>query len=348
MTFHTATHTATHSSTSLDAVVRSVVGEDHLPECPHARAGGVENCDWCRWAVVTPEMTTLVDVGNDARQLVRSDVIATVPGVVAAARLFDLFAGVDIADVDVASARGMTARIRGDTERRLESLRRRVRDVTVSAGPIDRLCQRTAGALATASLQSGADTALVESLPLTVREGLDELARTVSGGVQLASLLPVVEHLHWSGMPELASQPEWQRRPKPGSDHLVRQRQLAASGVQAGSLEALVLESVLDRCTELLLDVGAGLAEATRPLVYARPIADRPFGGRLRRTLWRVLPVDWHLTLVDSGLATCWNTTEINGVRSCTVPWVVDVAARALRERGFGSALYREPPEILC
>ena len=224
----------TETRTRVDDRVRSLLGDDHLPECPHARGCDVDDCDWCRWAVVTPEMTTLLDVGTDARRLARSDVLATVPGVVAAAQLFDLFDGVDIAGVDVASARQTTALVRDDTSRHLDDLDRQVRDATRPGGPVDERCRRTAGAIAAASLQAGNDPALVASLPPPVRACLDELARSVSGGVQLSSVLPVVEHLHWRGMPELASQPEWSRRPNPGADHLVRQRQLSASGVQTG------------------------------------------------------------------------------------------------------------------
>jgi hypothetical protein len=336
----------TETRTRVDDRVRSLLGDDHLPECPHARGCDVDDCDWCRWAVVTPEMTTLLDVGSDARRLARSDVLATVPGVVAAAQLFDLFDGVDIAGVDVASARQMTALVRNDTSRHLDDLDRQVRDATRPGGPVDNRCRRTAGAIAAASLLSGTNSALVAALPPPVRACLDELAQSVSGGVQLSSVLPVIEHLHWRGMPELASQPEWSRRPNPGADHLVRQRQLSASGVQTGSLEALVLESVLDRYTEMLLDVGTSLAAAAKPLVYRRPTTDRPFDSRLRKTLWRVLPIDWHVTLVDTGRAACWDTEVASGVRSTMVPWVVDLAARALRGFGFGSALFHELPTI--
>jgi len=334
------------TTTRLDDAIRSLVGVDHLPECPHARRCVVDDCDWCRWAVVTPEMTTLLDLGTDARRLARSDVLDTVPGVVAAVQLFDLFGDVDIAGVGVASARQMTARVRDATSRHLDDLDGVVRDATRPGGPVDERCRRTAGAIAAASLQSGADPALVASLPPAVRASLDELARSVSGGVQLSSLLPVIEHQHWRGMPDLVSQPEWSRRPKPGADGVIRQRQLDASGVQAGSLEALVLESVLDRYTEMLLDVGTSLAEAVKPVVYRRPTADRPFDRRLRATLWRVLPIDWHLTLVDTGRAACWDTGQAGGARSTMVPWVVDVAAGALRMRGFGSALFHESPVV--
>lgn len=336
----------TPTSTRLADEVRALVGVDHLPECPHSCRGEVDDCDWCRWAVVTSEMTTLLDVGTDARRMARSDVLSTVPGVVAAARLFDLFDEVDLAGVDVESARQLTAKVRDATARHLDDLDRKVRDATRPGGPVDERCRRTAGAIAAASLQSGPDSALVASLPAQARASLDELARSVSGGVQLSSLLPVIEHQHWRGMPELASQPEWSRRPKPGSEGVIRQRQLAASGVHAGSLEALVLESVLDRCTEMLLDVGTSLAAAAKPLVYRRPTIDRPFDSRLRKTLWRVLPIDWHLTLVDTGRAACWETEEVGNVRLTTVPWVVDIAARELRKRGFGSALFHESPVV--
>ena len=73
----------TETRTRVDDRVRSLLGDDHLPECPHARGCDVDDCDWCRWAVVTPAMPTLLDVGPDARRPARPDVRAPVPGVVA-------------------------------------------------------------------------------------------------------------------------------------------------------------------------------------------------------------------------------------------------------------------------
>lgn len=95
----------------------------------------------------------------------------------------------------------------------------------------------------------------------------------------------------------------------------------------------------------LTLTLAPALADATEPLVYQRPVTDVPFDGRLRSTLWRILPIDWHLTLIDTGLAACWETNEVHGVRSTTVPWVVHVAVGALRGKGFGSAIVHDPPQ---
>jgi len=341
------TETLTETLVRTDDVVRSLLNDDHLPECPHACGRGPADCDWCRWAVATPELTTVLDVGTDVGRLLRSDVLDTVPGVVAAARLFELFAGVDLDRVDVPSARRLTAVVSDDTARRLDELEHRIRLSTRPGGPIDELCRRTAGALAVASMQAGDDNEMVALLPPTLRSGFDELARTVSGGVQLASLLPVVDHLHWRGMPDLATQPEWTRRPAPGEEQALRTLRLAASRVQAGSLEAFVLESVLDRCTEMLVELGGRIDEVTQPVVYRRPSTESPFDGRTRATLWRILPVDWHLTLIDSGLAACWDTELIDGVRSTVVPWVVHVAGQALRKKGFRSAIFREPAAVV-
>ena len=76
--------------TRLDDLGRYGAGSArHLPECPHSRLGRVEDCEWCRWAALTPELTTLVELGRDAGVLAVSDAADTVAGVVAAAAMFD-------------------------------------------------------------------------------------------------------------------------------------------------------------------------------------------------------------------------------------------------------------------
>ena len=333
-------------ATTLDELVRYGAGGEHLAECPHARTTDFDSCDWCRWALLTPELASLVVVAQDTRTLLRSDVLDTIAGVVATARLLEIFGGIDIQSIRVPSARQLAATVLEDTATRLTQLRTRVNHTTRPGGPIDERCHHTAGALAVAALQIDADRHLIDQLPAVVRNGLDELTAELSGDIQLSSLLPVVEHLHWRGMPELTSQPEWARRPPPGGNEQVRPRQLAAAGVAPGSLEALVVESIIDRCTERLLELGSHLAEAFQPVWFWRDASCRPFDSRLRQTLWRILPFEWHLTLIDTGLADCWGAATRDGVREVVVPWTIDIAIRASLKRSHGSALFHDLPEI--
>lgn len=319
-------------------------GLDHLPECPHSSVGPVGGCDWCRWAILTPELESLLVVNRDARTLLRDDGVDTIAGIVAAARLFEIFDEADLDRIDVASARQVASRIGCETARHLDQLRRAVARATAGDGPIDRRCRRTAGALAAAALQSEHGAPRAASLPVTLRTRLDQISRDLSGEVQLASLLPVIDHLHWRGLPELISQPEWARRPRPDDSVGLRRRQLVASGTEPGSLEALVVEAVIDRCTEGLLEFGELLGAAKPPVTYCRDGMARPFGGAVRATLWRVLRIDWHATLIDSELAACWGARTIGGVRRVVVPWYVDVAVQALMRLGHRSALFQDAP----
>lgn len=330
-------------ASSLDRMVASVLEAGHLPECPHARRGRADDCDWCRWALVIPDLSSLVVIGDDALTLMRCDVLDTVAGVVAATRLFELFEEIDIGTISVASTRELAANVSAQTARCLDRLRGGVGLATRAGGPLIARCERTAGAIAATTLQAevGVD---VTALPAPVQAGLNELAAMTSSCVQLSTMLPVVEHLHWRGVPDLVSQPEWLRRTRPVEVTELGQRQLAASGATFGSLEALVLESLIENLTELLLEVGELLAGSLPPVVFRRSVDERPFDGRLRSTLWRILPIDWHLTLVDTGLAAAWDTDIADGVRSTVVPWVVDAAATVLHRKGYGSALFGDPP----
>ena len=59
----------------------------HLPECPHRGGSPTEPCDWCQWAIQTPELETLLAVGRDTRALLGWGSLDSVAAVVAFARL---------------------------------------------------------------------------------------------------------------------------------------------------------------------------------------------------------------------------------------------------------------------
>ena len=179
-----------------------------------------------------------------------------------------------------------------------------------------------------------------------MRRDIERLTSRLSAPMQLATLLPMVEHLHRHALPELATQPEWQRRRAPAAGGAsLAARQLAGAGLEPGSLEALVVEATIEEHTDLLLSLGNGLAEMGPTVTVSRPTTTHPHGGRARELVWRVSRIDWHLTLVDTGLAACWNTRVVDGTSHTDVPWVIALAIDASTRAGLVSGLYPTLPD---
>ena len=116
------------------------------------------------------------------------------------------------------------------------------------------------------------------------------------------------------------------------------------TGLAHGSLEALVVEAVVDRVTAELVHLGPDLIGAAPPVTLARSIHDRPHSGQTRSLLWRIARVDWHLTFVDTGHATCWNARVDDRQFLTDVPWPVAIAIDAADQQGLVSATHQERP----
>jgi len=331
--------------TWIEELARFGATRAHLPECRNPRAAPVVDCEWCEWAVLIPEVTTLLDIGNDARTLLRSEVADTVAGAVALTQLLDLFAGLRLDAIHVESARRLAGNIRDETGAALARLECRVRNAARAGGPLDDLLRLTGGTIAAVELQSSAAAEVVATFPDRLRTSLQDLAG-MSTQVQLASLLPVVEHHLWRGMPDLATQPEWRRRTGPSERSRLGQLQITASGAEPRSLEALVVESLIDECTQHLLDLGPELAEAAPPVRYTRPHSELRHSAKARNILWRVARFDWHLTFIDTGLALCWGARSEDGAAVTDVPWIIHRAITALRRAGHHSALHHQMPTV--
>lgn len=336
------------SRVTIDTDVRLPVDGRHLPECPHhddrpadAASGGGAPCEWCQWAIRSPELETVEAVGRDARALLRSDATDGVAGVVAFARLVELLDSVVLDSVWVPSARRLVEVTRHTVAAELDRLRRRIDGSVAPGGAVEARCLRTAGGLAVVALQADPRRLPEVNLPPPMRRDIERLTSRLSPTTQMAALLPVVDHLHHHALPELATQPEWQRRQPPaaGGSSLAA-RQLAGTRLEPGSLEALVIEATIEEHTALLLSLGDDLAELGPPVTVSRPASARPHGGRARELVWRVSRIDWHLTFVDTGLATCWNTRVDDCVRRTDVPWVIALAIDASTQAGLVSALY--------
>ena len=90
----------------LERLVRRATADGHLPECPRP-GGAVEDCDWCRFALRTPEADRLAELGVDAVVLreAPTDQLETVAWVVAATEVLRQFEAVDLDAVLVPAAR---------------------------------------------------------------------------------------------------------------------------------------------------------------------------------------------------------------------------------------------------
>ena len=304
-----------------------LVNTRHLGECPHAGTPR-DDCQWCRWAVETPEVMHLLAIRDDARVLLAASETETIPGLVAAARLGQLAADVRLDDVRVPSARRRAVEGREEGGDLLGRLRRRPEELTRPGGRIERACRVLGGALVAAARTSG-----------------DEEVDRMSPARRIATMLPVIDARHWHGLPTLATQPEWSRRPAPAGPGRVRELQLAAADVSPGSIEALVAEAAVDAQTQRLLELGEELADGDRTAQIRRPVTELPRSSRSRVTLWRVARFDWHLSLVDSGAAACWEARGEGDDRVTEVPWPVAAGVECIAHLAV-SAVHSGRPEV--
>lgn len=316
----------------------------HLPECPHH--GDIDGpCDWCLWALHTPELATIRAIGDDTRVLLGCDTLDTIPAVVAVARLIELLESVCLDEVRTSSARQLIHVELASVTSDLSRLHRRIDQATAPNGPIEANCRRTAGALAVVALQCDPRRLDEGAIAPSLRRDIERLTATLSVPMQLTTMLPVVEQLHHCDLPTLRTQPEWQRRPRSRAGHAtLAARQLASTHLEPGSLEALVVEATIAEHTQALMSIGETLVDLGTPVTISRPLCAEPHRGRTRELLWRVSRFEWHLTFVDTGLSSCW-AGRTDGEHRCTdVPWVVALAIDTSLRAGLVSALHPTIP----
>ena len=321
---------------------------DHLPECSMRHREVVE-CHWCNWAVATPGITSLLDARADAialrdRDTVRSGAHGTVAWVVASCEVLRVVDEVDSSDVLVPSVRELADRLAGSVSAELEPLRREVDNAVAADGPVERRCLQTAGAIAATRLGSPDLHHVADRLSDRTRHVISELAESLSTEHQAAGLIPVIDHLHWRGLPELRTQPEWSRRPAPGTASGVLARRLAGTQLAPGSLEALVVESVIDRATDQLLEVADDLTNAAPAIEYRRRHDATPASPATKRMLWRVALLDWHQSFIDTGRADCWDARREGDDIVTSVPWQVAQAIMIGDTQGLVGAAFADRP----
>lgn len=328
--------------------------DGHLPECTHP-GRPIHDCDWCLWAVDVPQVRTLLDVLADVRTLravataptgsVAAAARDSVPWVLAATGLAEPRATVRVEEVVVASVRGVVGRLASVVDDEIAELERAVSVAVAPGGPVERRCLRTAGALAATRLGQPEFAPLLARTTPAVRSAIGEVTALLSADSQVEELIPIVDATHWRGLPGLITQTEWRHRPPPGCG--MRQhgpgRHVAAA---RGSLEALVVESLADRVTDLLLSVADDLAHVGEALDVVRRHDEPRRSARSRQTLYRMAVIDWHLSLIDSGRADCWPTRSEAGRRVTCVPWIIGAAIDVLRGQAISATCVHDAPTI--
>ena len=317
---------------------------DHLDECCSPQRP-FEECEWCHWALCTPEATQLMQIQTDCAQLLNSKIAPSVAWVIACSQLLESVQDIDLSEIRVPGSRVLAGHLHRDLTAALVPLRKKLAQAVSENGPVAQRCAQTAGVLTAAAIQQPQHAALLAQLPSSLQEQLGELASSLSSHLQIAGMLPLIDHLHWQGLPSLDSQPEWDRRPRPGDAAGLKSRQLAGTNLEAGSLESIVVESMFTHLTEQLVEMSEQLHHAAPPVTVSRPLCQGRYSQRTRNMLFRIAKIDWHLSFVDTGYAACWDT-RIEGDHMVTdLPWQVAVAVEACEAHGLVSACYQDTPE---
>ncbi|MBS1839118.1 MAG: hypothetical protein JST64_15600, partial [Actinobacteria bacterium] len=219
-------------------------------------------------------------------------------------------------------------------------LRSRI-DVAVGAGgPVEQRCLLSAGLLAAGALRRPEHLERCAAMSPAVRSTFEDVAALVSAEVQQAGVVPLLEQIHWDGLPTLRTQPAWRRRPSRASAATVGSRQAAGAGLEPGSLEALVMEATLDVVAERLTGILPALLASEAPVL-------RRSSGRIRRSAstraltMRMGRIDWAATFADSGRSRCWHAVD-GGVM---LPWAVAVGIDEGERLGLLSATHSDPPD---
>ena len=324
-------------------VLQHLRATDHLAECcsPHRP---FEECDWCHWALCTPEATRIMQIQTDSAQLLSSKIAPSVAWVIACSQLLESFQDIDLSQIRVPGSRVLAGHLHKDLTAALVPLRKKLAQAVSENGPVAQRCAQTAGVLTAAAIQQPQHAALLAQLPSSLQEQLRKLATSLSSQLQIAGMLPLIDHLHWQGLPSLDTQPEWDRRPQPGDAAGLKRRQLAGTNLEAGSLESIVVESMFTQLTEQLVEMSEQLRHAAPPITVSRPLHQGRYSQRTRNMLFRIAKIDWHLSFVDTGYAACWDT-RIEGDHMVTdLPWQVAMAIEACEAHGLVSACYQDTP----
>lgn len=317
--------------------------DGHLDECA-STGSDWRSCTWCLWALEIPEIATLLDATADTTVLREQATTDTISWVVAVDQLLRIVDQHDTQGILVPSVRRVARRLEQQLTDKLQPLRRLLDSATSAGGPVEQACLRSAGAIAAAAVQRPDNTAMLHALPDQIRTRLESVSSTLSPDSQITNLIPAIEQHHWQGMPRLRTQPEWSKRAAPGNQSPLRTRQIIQTELATGSLESLVIESVIDQISGELADIGSDLNMVKAPVTLRRGATEPLLTSRARSLMWRTARIDWILTYIDTGRADCWNTRCCNGETRTDVPWTVALTIDTTETLGLHSAIRQGRP----
>ncbi len=313
--------------------------DQHLPEC--GRVGGDwRTCHWCICEIDIPYVRRLLDAIEDAETLLansRSDTVAWVAAVTQLTEHHEA-RSMDALTTCPESVRALVDDLVFRIRDLIGQLDRRVDIVTAPGAAVETRCLETAGLLAAVALQSPQRADILASLPAHIKSALEAVNSRLSERTQIAELLPSTEHQLWRGMPMLHSQPEWRTIPAPGRTRPSGSDPTVTRIPAPGSLESLVVESVIDDVAGTLTSIGEDLHDL-RPPVALRRAAGTTLSSRTRSLVWRTARIDWIGTFIDSGRAACWNPRQCGDYQLLEVPWTIPLAIEATEALGHVSAI---------
>ena len=306
----------------------NVLQNGHLMCCP---AMDRIPCQWCDWAVVTPDIEHLVAEIDDADDLLASS---------ASSFRWALAAWSIREWVPTLPTRGIrieVATIAHALETALRERKRKVDEAIARAsragGELERCCVRVASIRSIAQMtdsRSWCDRYLSSTIrtrygKLTQRIDEDRLRRICTAEIEK---IVIGELFSLRSIPEL--------------DSLLRRQQgnlrFIFHEVDRGSIQELTLHAFLDDLIEEIWSLST-LIEDSPGQVPLRLLSLRtPHAKLMRSTIWSSCSIDWVQTFIDITGAPSWQADDCDD-ESLTVPWFVAVELEGNKLAGAMSAI---------
>jgi hypothetical protein len=296
---------------------RSVLRNGHLSECVH---GGAVPCQWCDWAVVTDEVSALVDIIEDAH-LVLDSPITGLTWALAAWSITELPSTVTGGDVRE-DAREIISALSDKVQRKQNQIFSVLRRESSPGGRIDSSVRRMAalGSIPSIAREPGR---WVHHLSRPVQLTIADLSEQVDiDRLQLFCAFEceqlLDETLCLRTVPELTGLGA--RRQKTLEDIF--------DDVTKGSFQELAIAALMIDLTRTINDLADAIEKSSGMVAITFPPAITPYPKQLRRTLWAQCSIDWVHTFLDISGCACRHSNGQSPRVGLRAPWFV-VAALA-------------------